>query len=340
VAPLATSDPSRCRVAAIDIGTNAVRLAVAEPAEGGQPAIVAEARIQARLGEGLDATGRLHDEPMERTLTAIGLLKARAELLGALRIEAVATAAVRDAANGRQFQADVERRTGLRVQAITPEREAALALRSARHRFNLSGRKLALADLGGGSLEVSLIPAVVDAASTPVIGRTVSLPLGAVRLTERFVRSDPVSPGERAAMTAVIDRALEEALGEPAPETDCLIGSGGTFNALLAMRTAEREGEAGAAKQEATASETASGAVKQEAAEFELRAEEIIGLAERVYTLTLAERRRLPGLDPSRADIIVAGVMVVSRLAEHLRVAEIWINPGGVREGLLLELCA
>src|SRR5687767_13824737 len=182
------SSPERStqpRLAAIDVGTNTIRLTVAEVEDDGTYRILDEERERVRLGEHLDQTGRLSDEAVERALTALGKMKAIADGFEVTEIRAIATSAVREAANGRGFLREVLRRHKVRIDVISGDEEAQLAFRSAARHFDLEGRSTAVVDIGGGSLEVIL-------AAGTVIDQVHSLPLGAVRVTERFVRSDPL----------------------------------------------------------------------------------------------------------------------------------------------------
>jgi len=179
--------PALIRLGAIDIGTNSIRLVVAEVEPDGRYRVLEEEREMTRLGHGLFARGRLLNEPMERSLAALAKMNTIAKGFEVAELRAVATSAVREAANGRAFCQEIRRRCGLRVEIITGEEEAQFALRSALHHFDLAGRSAAIVDIGGGSMEVTLTAgAVVD--------EVLTLPLGAVRLTEKYGGDDTLSP--------------------------------------------------------------------------------------------------------------------------------------------------
>ncbi len=167
----------RERLAAIDVGSNSVRLLVAEYGPHSGLTVVDEVKEQPRLAHGVAQTGRLHPDAMERAIEALGRMKNVAERRGASRIQAVATSAVREATNGAEFVARVKEATGLDLRIIDGDTEAALSYRSVAHHFPLEVGRTVVADIGGGSLE--LICAVDG-----LIEHTLSLPLGAVRLTE------------------------------------------------------------------------------------------------------------------------------------------------------------
>lgn len=306
---------SPVRLAAIDIGTNSIRLIVAEVDSDGGYRVLDEEREMTRLGHRLFARGRLASEPVERSLAALARMKVIADGFMVAELRAVATSAVREAANGRAFCQEVRRRCGLRVEIISAEEEAQFALRSALRHFDLAARSAAIVDIGGGSMEVTLTAgAVVD--------DVVTLPLGAVRLTERFDAADVLSPKRWRKLRRGIDRVLDEHLRKPPFHPEIMIGSGGTFTNLAEMTQLEREGTA------------------RPVQGYEMSRGELVHLMHRLRATPLAERREIPGLNPRRADIIVAGAAAVARLAKRLDTQKILVNTGGLRDGLLLAMIA
>src|SRR6185503_14142276 len=139
---------STLRLGAIDIGTNSIRLVVAEVEAGGAYSVLDEEREMTRLGHGLFERGRLSSDAMERSLAALAKMKTIADGFVVEELRAVATSAVREAANGRAFCQEIRRRCGLRVEIISGEEEAQLTLRSAMHHFDLAGRSVAVVDIG------------------------------------------------------------------------------------------------------------------------------------------------------------------------------------------------
>jgi exopolyphosphatase/guanosine-5'-triphosphate,3'-diphosphate pyrophosphatase len=301
------------RLGAIDVGTNSIRLVVAEILSDGTYRVLDEEREMSRLGAGLSRTGRLADDAMSRSLEAIGKMKTIADGFGVSELRAAATSAVREAENGEVFRREAWRRHRVRVEVISADEEARLAFQSATRRFNLEGRSVAVADIGGGSLEV-----VFSAGS--IVDRVHSLPLGAVRLTERFARSDPLRAKHWKALRRAIDSALEREIGKPPFTVEVMVGSGGTFSALGGMLRAEREGREGNPHG------------------YAITRAEVVRLLARLLEIPEPQRQKIPGLPPQRADIIVAGVAVVARLAKHLACRQILVNDGGVRDGLLLAM--
>jgi exopolyphosphatase/guanosine-5'-triphosphate,3'-diphosphate pyrophosphatase len=303
---------SQPRLAAIDVGTNTIRLTVAEVESDGTFRILDEEREMVRLGEHLDRTGRLSDEAIERALAAIGKMKAIADGFEVIETRAIATSAVREAANGRAFCREVLRRHKVRIDVISGEEEAQLAFGSATRHFNLEGRSSAVVDIGGGSVEVIL-------AAGTVIDQVHSLPLGAVRVTERLVKSDPLREKHWKLMRKEIDRSIR-AIGRPLHRAEIMVGSGGSFTALAHMAKWQREGRHGSVQG------------------YVLTPAEVVHLLDQLREAPLETRRQIPGLSPDRADIIVAGATVISRLVKRLGTQQILVNERGIREGLLLRM--
>jgi len=197
------------RVAAIDVGTNTVLLLVAEGRAGGPRALAERAEIT-RLGRGVDAAGRLEPAAIAETAAVLGRYAAEARALGAERIACVATSAARDASNGADFFAAARAAAGLVPEVITGDEEARLVWRSAWRDFGgpsdgRPGGALAVLDVGGGSTELSF-------GDGPAPRGRRSLQVGAVRLTERLVQEDPISPGTLATLRAARAIARREGL--------------------------------------------------------------------------------------------------------------------------------
>jgi exopolyphosphatase/guanosine-5'-triphosphate,3'-diphosphate pyrophosphatase len=292
------------RLAAIDVGSNTILLLIAEYSPATGLRILQEDGEQPRLAAGLGATGRLSEESMRRALQSLIRMRDLCGSLGVRQLRAVATAAVREAENGREF-ARRARDQDIPLEIISPEAEAELAYRAAAHHFPAT--RMLVADIGGGSLEL-----IGGADGRIELVR--SLPLGAVRLTEL-------------ALTVVRLRdRVRAALGESVLRQDWagsrVIGSGGTFASAAAMILARR-GSAGQPIQGLTVGR-----------------EELEDLIGTLSAMTPEQRRQVPGLPPERADIIVAGLVVAAELLDRLEAADVRINQYGLREGLLLDLVA
>ncbi len=303
----------RPRLAAIDVGTNSLRLVVAEVESDGTYRVLDEEQEMARLGRGLYRTGRLGHAPMERALEALGKMKAIADGFGVQELRAIATSAVREAANGRQFCREAWRRHRLRLEVISAEEEAQLAFQSVAQNFSLEGQSTAVVDIGGGSAEVILTLG-------GVVERIHSLPLGAVRLTEKWVRSDPLKPRHWKALKDAIDGTIKSVIGKPPFTADVMIGSGGTFSNLAQMARCAREGEPGPIHG------------------YVLTRGDVVRLLDRLRETPLGARRQIPGVNPKRADILVAGAAVVARLTKRLGSQRVMINDRGIRDGVLLAM--
>ena len=301
------------RIAAIDVGSNSVRQIVADVAPDGEIRVVDEMKAQPRLGVGI-ASGHLDGDAMRRAADAIARMATLARQIGAQRIEAVATSAVRDAVNGGAFRDLIRREAGVHIRVLQGDEEARLSWRSALAHFDLADGRAVVADIGGGSLELAL-------SAGGVLDNLVSLPLGAIRLTERYLGS-----GEeiRRRDIKALRRAARDELRAhiPAPEWHGaqLIGSGGTFTNL------------GAIVQARSGVRTAQSVHGTRISRIQLE-----HLLDALANMTLAERSAVPGLNPERADIIVAGVAVVAELLARIDARELVVSNYGIREGLLLE---
>ena len=302
------------RIAAIDLGTNSVRLIVAELDGGDGYRVLDDEREQTRLGYRLRATGRIDEGRAAATLDALKRMKEIADGFEVAELRAVATAALRDAENGTDLANRVAEYAGLALEIISPEEEAELALRSVRKHFPLDG-PAAVVDLGGGSMEV-----IFTAAGS--IDQVHSLPLGAVVLTEQFVNSDPLEEADWKALRDGIDGVLAHSVGTPPFPTPDLIGSGGTFTTVAAMSMHDGRGEAGPVQ-----------GYSMTLAEFEHQ-------LQRLRMAPHAIRQGFPGLNPERADIILAGAAAVSILARRVEASRILVNDLGIRDGILLEIAS
>jgi exopolyphosphatase/guanosine-5'-triphosphate,3'-diphosphate pyrophosphatase len=304
----------RERIAAIDVGSNSVRLLVAEydPASG--LTVIDELKDQPRLAAGLANTGCLNEAAMDRAIQTLGRMREVCQRRNVRRIAAVATAAVREAENGPWFVRRVRQELDIPLRIIDAETEAALSYRSVAHHFPLAGERALVADIGGGSLE--LIGAVDG-----LVELTLSLPLGAVRLTELHL------PGERSIQRELTDlrkhirKQLKRGLSSREWAAAGVIGSGGTFTTLARVTQARRGLPPG---------DTVHG-VSVETGEVER-------LLDWLASRTPEQRRQVPGLNPERADIILAGLAVTAELLDWVRTRSITVSAFGLREGLLLEM--
>jgi exopolyphosphatase / guanosine-5'-triphosphate,3'-diphosphate pyrophosphatase len=306
--PLSTSD---VRIAAIDIGSNSIRQIVADVSPAGQIRVVDEMKAMPRLGEGVEATGALSPASIDAAVSAVQRMVTLARQLGAIRIEVVATSAVRDATNAADFTDRVAAVTGESVRILSGEAEALLCFRSALAHFELGAGRTVVMDIGGGSLELVL-------AKDGLIERLASLPYGAVRLTERFLQ-EPVRPRKVRALREHVRQGLKKAVPVKDWRGAQTIGSGGTFTNLAGI-VLTRQGVA------------ARGTHGTRVTRAEL--EHVLDWLQQLDT---EERRYVPGLNPARSDIIVAGLAVAAEVLARFDPRDMLTSGYGIREGLLLE---
>ena len=306
-----------CRLGAIDIGSNSVRLLVAEALRGGTYRILDEEREPTRLGRSASVEGRLDEESMDRTVAALRTFKEIATGYQVTRLRTIATCAVREARNGPEFCRRVREEVGLEVEVISGEREARLAFTSVQHAFDLSGRNTIVADIGGGSTEIVF-------ATGNLIESIFSTPLGAVRLTEQFALGDCCDAPEAARGLERLDdeiaAVLKKRTTKPLFAPHLLVGCGGTFTTLAELVMATRRESNGPV------------------AGYTVSHAEVRHLLDRLRKMPLRARRSMPGMTPDRADIIVAGLSIVDALLKRFHVNTLAIHTRGVRDGLLREM--
>jgi exopolyphosphatase/guanosine-5'-triphosphate,3'-diphosphate pyrophosphatase len=297
------------KVGAFDVGTNTVLMLAAEIDGAARPRAILECSRITRLGRGVDRTGRLDPESAARTLEAIAEFAARGRALGVERFVAAGTASLRDAANGAEFIAQVRERAGVELEIISGLEEARLAHLAVTRGLALDPElALLIVDVGGGSTE--LIRAQPHRAL-----EMVSLQIGSVRMTERYLHGDPPSPCEVREMTDAIAAALEAARWDFRPAK--MVGIAGTVTTICAVSLAM-----------ATYDSAIVHGRTLPRAEVE-RVTELFG------SRTLAERRELPGLIEGRADVIYAGAMILLRVMDSFGAREVIVSDQGVRWGLI-----
>ena len=306
-----------CRLGAIDIGSNSVRLLVAEALRGSNYRILDEEREPTRLGRSVSSKGLLDDESMERTITALRTFKQIAAGYQVTSLRTIATCAVRESRNGPEFCRRVREQVGLDVEVISGEREARLAFASVQHAFDLSSKNVIVADIGGGSTELVF-------ATGNLIESIFSTPLGAVRLTEQFGIGDGVEDADVARGLARLEEevtaCLKKRTTRPLFAPHFLVGCGGTFTTLAElMMAAKRE-------------------VDVPVAGYRVSQAEIRHLLDRLSKLPLRARRNMPGMTPDRADIILAGLTIIDALLKRFRVNTVVVHTRGVRDGLVREM--
>lgn len=300
------------RLAAIDIGTNSIRCIVAEVDSGQGFRVLDDEKAMVRLGEGLNVSGEISAAAFQRATEALERMTKIIAGLDTDMIDAVATSAVRKARNGDEFLSAMRRQTGIQIQVISGEEEADLAAISARHNFDMHGNRYAVVDIGGGSVEI--IEATGSHTET-----ILSLELGAVYLTERFLHNDPVTEKELKKLRKYIRQTLKQhSIGRELP-VSCLIGSGGSMTNVGGMVMAIR------------------GEQFESVHRYEVLRAEVVHLLAMLLRKNQKERRAVPGLNPERADIILAGLTLTDEIMRRYRTNLLRINHKGLREGLILQ---
>ena len=313
--------------AAIDIGSNSCRLKIARVVAH-QLKSLHEDREVTRLGASVFESGLISPEAMAATLRALKRFQRAVQAHSVDRTRVVATAAMRDARNGEAFQAWVKAETGWNMEIISGLEEGRLIHHGIIGAEPGTGGRVILIDLGGGSCEITL-------SERKRIKETVSLPLGAVRLTEQFLSADPPSPEGLAQMRQLIARELRRARRRIDPAgVSLVIGTSGTA-AALAEATVAILRATGPAKKSSRKPAASSAPVADIAPTPIIRK-----LAAKIAKLSLPERETLPGIGPRRAEIITAGSQVFAELLETFSLAGFRYSPLGLRDGILAQMLA
>jgi len=297
------------RLATIDIGTNTTLLLVAE-ASGSDVQVLAERAEITRLGRGIGTDGGLGRPGIDRTLAVLTDYAAVARTHGA-SIHAIGTEGLRRAANARDFLDPAARILGAPVEVIDGEREAVLTFLAAERSFPKQAQGTTVViDIGGGSTEI-----IVAHAGRMDFRR--SLPMGSVRLTEKHIRNDPAGATEIAAVTSEIAQQLANVPFPAGPLT--LIGTAGTVTTLAAMSL---------------------GLSSYDPARVHGHRLTLVALEQQLQRLrasTQAERESMAGLDPKRADVVLAGACILQHIALAAHATDILVSDRGIRWGLLFE---
>ncbi|MEO8292574.1 MAG: DUF501 domain-containing protein [Actinomycetota bacterium] len=307
--------PPAGRVAVIDQGTNSIRLLVAEPVAGGSFQEIARDLVITRLGEGVDATGRLDPVALDRTIVVLAAYCRRARALGAERIRVGATSAVRDAGDSRgAYAAAVRRHAGSELEVITGEQEAGLSFLGATHGLDRSDGPFLVLDVGGGSTEI------VTGSEPGHAEHAVSTQMGSVRLTERHLHSDPPAAAELAAVQAAVAETLEEAgRAVPADRARTLVACAGTPTTLQAISL-------GLTRYDPDRIHRTWLTVTD--------AERILGEAAR---RTNAELAALPVMARGRGDVIVAGAVVLVGVMRRFGFDRALVSETDILDGLAFD---
>ena len=299
-------------LAAIDIGSNSCRLKIARVVQHSLR-VVHEDREVTRLGTSVFESGLVSPDAMAATLRALKRFSRAVQQHGGDKVRAVATAAMRDARNGRAFLAWVKDETGWDVEIISGLEEARLIHRGVVNNEPGTSRRCLLIDVGGGSCEISL-------SESKRLKETISLPLGAVRLTEEFLKTDPPAKEEIARMKQFVARELRKAQRRVTPNgVQTIIATSGTAAALSEATRISR---------------------KARASDYVASTRDIRRLADKLKRMKNDARSAIPGIGPRRSEIVVAGAQVYAELLEHFSLPGFRYSDMGLRDGVLAQMLA
>ncbi|HYD46834.1 MAG TPA: Ppx/GppA phosphatase family protein, partial [Terriglobales bacterium] len=307
------------RIAAIDVGSNSIHMVVAQVEPDGRFRVLDRAKERVRLGARTLATGKLSDEAMDAGIRTLSAFKTLAERQGAARIQAVATAAVREASNGGDFVQRVKDETGLRVQVIPGREEARLIYLGVAHAIDLRHEPALIVDAGGGSVELVR----VDQGEATAL---FSVKLGVTRLSEKFLDSDPPTSRQLKALEEHVESILDvvfESCGADKPPVTRMIATSGSLLNVVAM-TAHARGE------------DPEGHLNQLTA----TAAEIAKLRRLVQKGDRQERLKLPGLDAKRVDLIIPAACLADTILRRWNIEQVMACTWALREGVLLDFIA
>lgn len=305
------------RAAAIDVGSNTLRMLVGDVHEQGIARVSFERAIT-RLAQGMTSSGMLGEKNMKESLLVLKGFSQSLAHHGMIRVRAVGTSALREAKNGQGFIETAFRETGIRIEIISGLREAELTLRGTKLGMEAEGNSLII-DIGGGSTEW-----IISKSGPPPSTLYGSLPLGVVTLCENFVSGDPPSHKEVLALSTEINAHLEplrrRLAGHAVPLTRVL-GTGGSITTLasidLGLDTYNHE----------------------RIHLHTISLHRLYALKERLLSLPSSARQAITGLEPERADLIIPGILLTIRWMELLEARELVVSDFGLLEGLLREIC-
>ena len=296
------------KIAAVDIGTNTALLLVAEVTKQNEIIPIAQEEKIVRLGQGVDRNKYLNSEAIGRTLMAIREQVKIAENLGAEKILISGTSAVRDAANREILLSEIENNFGITMQVLSGDEEAELTYFGALSNKTLRGDIL-LVDIGGGSTEFIF-------GTQQKIKYVFSLNIGSVRLTERFVQNDPITETEYKSIRRAVKEQLSSLKGF---DTGQLMGIAGTVTTLAAMHLQMNIYDSSKIDNSL------------------LRISQTKKIVSDLKKKTLSQRRKFPGLKHERADVILAGALILLEVMQHFKFNETLVSDRGVRFGLILQ---
>jgi exopolyphosphatase/guanosine-5'-triphosphate,3'-diphosphate pyrophosphatase len=300
------------RVAGIDCGTNSIRLLIADPTPDGLLVDVVREMKIVRLGQGVDRTGRLAPEAIERTRVALSEYAVAITEHGVDRVRMTATSATRDAANRSDFVEMVVATLGIEPEVITGAEEAELSFRGAVAGLPGVRTPLLVADIGGGSTELVLGNGTL---------RSHSMNVGCVRMTERHLHDDPPTAAQVDAVVADVRSAIEEATRDvPIRTAATFVGVAGTVTTIAAIAL-------GLDRYDADAIHAST-----------MSAAQVSDVTQRLVSMSRDERAALPVMHPGRVDVIAAGALVLRTLVEQSDAAEVVASEHDILDGIAMSL--
>jgi exopolyphosphatase/guanosine-5'-triphosphate,3'-diphosphate pyrophosphatase len=299
------------RVAAIDQGTNSIRLLVVE----GDTTELARDMVITRLGQGVDRNGRFDPEALARTIDVLATYCRRARALGAARIRVAATSAVRDAEDRGTFEAAVRDHAGSSLEVLTGEEEAALSYRGGTHGMAAADGPFLVQDIGGGSTEF------VTGSGPDTAEHAISTQMGSVRLTERLVAHDPPTSGEVADLEGAVEAVLDEVEGAiPLDGIGTFVAVAGTATTMQAISLGSRRYDPDAIHR--------SWLTRTDA---ERVLADLLGMTD-------AQRAAIPVMVPGRGDVIIAGAVILVATMRRFALARASVSETDILDGLALQM--
>jgi exopolyphosphatase / guanosine-5'-triphosphate,3'-diphosphate pyrophosphatase len=302
-------------VAVVDCGTNSIRLLIADPStDGGLVERYRRTEI-VRLGQSVDATGEFHPDALQRTFAAVDVY---AELVRQAevptdRISFVATSATRDARNREAFFTGVRERLGVTPEVISGDREARLSFTGALSGVRVEEEPVLVMDIGGGSTELIVGSALGE------MSHAVSLDIGSVRMTERFLKAGPPTPAALAAASAYIDDLLDGS-GVDFGSVRTWIGVAGTATTLAGVYLGRPQYD------------------RSQVHGLLLPAEQVAALFDRLRRSTVEQIRALPSMHPGRADVVTGGTLIATRVGRRTTAPGLLVSESDILDGIALEL--
>lgn len=302
------------KIAAIDLGSNSFHMVLVETLRGGAFRVIGTEKEMVRLGARTLSRGKLPASAMTRGLDALRKYRRLADSTGAEKILAVATSAIREATNGEDFLERVGNELGIWPRTVAGDEEARLIYLAVLHSIHLEGRRALVIDIGGGSVELA-----VGGGQGMEYG--VCEKLGVLRMTEGFVHSDPISAKDEGRLVKHVQKTLAPHRARlRASRFECAVGTSGTILAVGALAL-QRAGEP----------------VPEPLHHVTVSADQIHAARKWLVSTDLKARLKAPGLDESRADIIVAGAVVIDTILQELGARELILCGWALREGILLD---